>query len=74
MLLTGAASLCLTNAGQTFFCTFFSEGRIDFSFGLFCSTLMTEKDEIVKACQSLESRSMEFFASHGWSFILRIGQ
>ena len=30
-----------------------------------------EKEEIVKACQCLESRGEDFFASHGWSFILR---
>ena len=30
-----------------------------------------EKEEIVKACQCLESRATEFFASHKWTFILR---
>ncbi|CAO2192437.1 unnamed protein product [Urochloa humidicola] len=33
-----------------------------------------DKEDLVKACQYLESRAMKFFASHGWPFILRIGQ
>ncbi|CAN6180895.1 unnamed protein product, partial [Urochloa humidicola] len=33
-----------------------------------------QRDQLVEACQVLESRAMQFFASHGWPFFLRIGQ
>ncbi|WVZ62463.1 hypothetical protein U9M48_012212 [Paspalum notatum var. saurae] len=32
------------------------------------------KEQLIKACQSFESKAMEFFASHGWSFLFRVGQ
>jgi hypothetical protein len=31
-----------------------------------------DKERIFDACKLLESRTMEFFASHGWSFIYRL--
>jgi hypothetical protein len=55
-----------------YFCKFCSEGCPGFGFGLRCGP--KKKEKIIKACQCLESRVMEFFVSHGWYFIFRIGQ
>ena len=85
MLFTGAASLCwaiwLTRNETVFdkcrpktFLQVLFGGTHWLRFWPLLQHTDDRKDEIVKACQGLESRSIEFFPYHGWPFILCIGQ